>query len=159
MDLLNAYLRSPRVQRALNKKTKKDGFTLIELVIVVAILAILAAIGIPAFNNAQVRAREASAKTGLATALKECKVSELLDGAPTHTPLETSIAVPFTLSGATSPNCYTPAVAAAPNAVPPVVAAPGTAGVYTSQPQGSPCTYTINLYSGAKTGLPVGCEW
>ena len=79
MNLLNAYLRSPRVQRALNKKTKNSGFTLIELVIVVAILAILAAIGIPAFSDAQTKARTAAAQTMLATIYKECSVSALLD--------------------------------------------------------------------------------
>lgn len=95
MNLLNAYLRSPRVQRALNNKTKNSGFTLIELVIVVAILAILAAIGIPAFNDAQVRAREASAKTGLATAYKECAVSRLL-GVAKHTALADGGGITYT---------------------------------------------------------------
>lgn len=143
MNLINAYLRSPRVQRALSKKTKNSGFTLIELVIVVAILAILATIGIPAFNSAQIRAREASAKTGMATALKECKVSELIDSTVAHTVLVTTTAVPFTLTGATGTACG--------NATAP--------GIYTSNPQGSPCTFTINLVTGAKTAAGTGCTF
>jgi len=47
------------------KKTKKRGFTLIELMIVVAILGILAAVAIPAFVNYMKRAKTSEATLNL----------------------------------------------------------------------------------------------
>lgn len=133
MTLLQAYLRTPRVKRSLSQGSEGDGFTLIELVIVVAILAILAAIGIPAFNDAQVRAREASAKTGLATAYKECKVSALL-GTATHTALKSQGGVTYT-NQTSPPTCTVTDLTAAASG-------------------GS--TYVINLTNGDKAG---GAAW
>lgn len=82
MKLINAYLRSPRAQRALNRKPSEAGFSLIELVVVVAVLAILSAIAIPAFTSINDNARAAAASNTLATLVKECAV-KLATGATT----------------------------------------------------------------------------
>ncbi len=141
MSLLQTYLRSPRTQRILNRKPKDKGFSLIELVIVVAILAILAAIGIPAFNDAQVRAREASAKTGLATAYKECAVSRLL-GAASHTILVSGGGVTY-----------------AGEALLTTCAATVAADLARANAEGGN-HYRINLVDGAKsTSVDGGANW
>ena len=53
---------------------KQEGFTLIELMIVVAIIGILAAIAIPNFLTYQLKSRQSEAKTNL-QAIKTSEVS------------------------------------------------------------------------------------
>lgn len=60
-------------------KGNKKGFTLAELLIVVAIIAVLVAIAIPAFSGSLNRAKEATDKANIRSAYAEYQVA-LLDG-------------------------------------------------------------------------------
>ena len=74
MSLLQAYLRNPKTQRVLNRKPGNKGFSLIELVVVVAVLAILSAIAIPSFTSINKKARASAATNTIATVVKDCAV-------------------------------------------------------------------------------------
>ena len=71
------------------KNLKKDishnrGFSLIELVIVIAVLAILSAVAIPSFVGVRNSAKVSAVKKSLVNILKECLVAESnLLGSPT----------------------------------------------------------------------------
>ena len=76
MHILDNYLKSKRVQKALTTKPGEEGFSLVELVIVIAVLAILSAVAIPAFNNVQNNAKASAVQNGLVNGLKECAVKD-----------------------------------------------------------------------------------
>ena len=74
MTVLENFLKNKRVQKTLNTKPGEEGFSLVELVVVIAVLAILSAVAIPAFVGVQANARAAAVKNGLVNGVKECVV-------------------------------------------------------------------------------------
>ena len=69
------------LQQALtkSKKSVKNGFTLIELMVVVAIVGVLSAVGLPQLLSAQDKAKDAAAKAEVVNAAKTCSIDLLTD--------------------------------------------------------------------------------
>ncbi len=66
--------------KKIKKLTKKDGFSLIELVVVVAVLAILSAVAIPSFSDIRKKSMITVAKQNLITIFKECSLVNIDNG-------------------------------------------------------------------------------
>ena len=76
MTLLENFLKINKVKNTLSKKPGEEGFSLVELVVVIAVLAILSAVAVPAFVGVQANARASAVKNGLANMVKECVVRD-----------------------------------------------------------------------------------
>jgi len=73
---LRNYIQQPKTQKILKTRPWEEGFSLIELVVVIAVLAILSAVAIPAFVGVQANARASAVKNGLVNGVKECAVRD-----------------------------------------------------------------------------------
>lgn len=71
------------------KKRNQKGFTIMEMLIVVAIIAILVAIAIPTFNSALTKSKEAADVANIRAAYAEVMMEYMLDGTtPTKAAVE-----------------------------------------------------------------------
>ncbi len=95
-------------KRAASQAVHKDAFTLIELLIVVAIIGILAAIAVPNFLNAQIRAKVARVEAELKTCSTAIETYRLDNGYyPTYrNPLDLDPAPHFLPVSLTTPVAY-----------------------------------------------------
>ena len=84
------------IQRLATKKNKKrNGFTLIELMVVVAIVGVLSAVGLPELLKAQDSAKDSAALQETVAAAKTCSM-DLLTGGNSYSTAVTGGAPPVT---------------------------------------------------------------
>lgn len=80
------------------KKSRQVGFTIVELLIVIVVIGILAAITIVAYNGVQSRAREASLKSDLTNVAKQIELYRADGDYPANDTQLSSIRAKFSFS-------------------------------------------------------------
>ena len=96
---MNTKLKSLLAQRLAKKGKKANGFTLIELMVVVAIVGILSGVGLPQLLKAQDKAKDSVAIATLTNAAKECSLLLVTQGDDTGLDLSEYTAGDQTVNG------------------------------------------------------------
>ncbi len=87
----------------IKRKSDKKGFTIMEMLIVVAIIAVLAAIAIPTFNGALTKSKEAADVANVRAAYAAMQVAILTDDAQIPTNAITATKTKTTVGGVSAP--------------------------------------------------------
>ena len=140
MNIASAYLAKPSTQRILRRRPGQEGFSLIELVVVIAVLAVLTAVALPNFLGVQDDAAVASGKKFMVDGLTECNIAR------TRGATGATIKVPAINGGAWSNTGN----ALANGATVGCPTATGTLLTFTPSLDTNPI-FNIDLYSGSKT--------
>ena len=108
MTLLENFLKTNKAQKVLTTKPGEEGFSLVELVVVIAVLAILSAVAVPAFVGVQANARASAVKNGLVNGIKECVVLDSEDRNTVDTAAQSYQGDynGYTLAAGASTSCY-----------------------------------------------------
>jgi prepilin-type N-terminal cleavage/methylation domain-containing protein len=72
---MNTQLKSILAKKLAKKGRKPNGFTLIELMVVVAIVGVLTAVGLPELTKAQEKAKSSAAKSHVVNEGKSCSLA------------------------------------------------------------------------------------
>ena len=152
-----------------NKRDREQGFTLIELMVVVLIIAILIAIAIPTFLGARERAQDKAAQSSLRNGLTAAKViytdgEDFADATTTALlAVEPSLGFVDSATASTDPKEVSVDVSDAPNTI--YMASyskSGTCFYIKDNVQGPGTTYgsgTTCTGAAAKTAAPAGTSW
>ena len=132
MSLVQSFLAKPSTKRVLSSKPGEEGFSLIELVVVIAVLAILIVVALPNFQGVTDDAAASAAKKYMADATTECTVNRTRG--KSH-----SVTAPTINGGVFG----TTAAISCPTTS-------GTTQTFTPSDANIP-SFTIDLYSGSKT--------
>ena len=82
--MTNTLLQTALLRAQAKKKANKNGFTLIELMVVVAIVGVLSSVGLPQLLKAQDKAKDSAAIATLTNAAKECSLLLVTEGVGTN---------------------------------------------------------------------------